>query len=267
MLITSLTNPKVKAARLLRERRHRDRAGLFLIEGRREVERARAAGIAFETLFVCPEFLGGEGRFAGPEVLEVSPVVAEKLALRSEGVVAVARMPRRPLADLPRPATPVYLVVNGVEKPGNLGAILRSADGAGVDGVIVCGGTDLWNPNVVRASLGTLFTVPLAEATAAEAIAWLAGVPIVVATPEAPALYTETPLIGALVVGREDQGVSDPWRNAATHTVRIPMRGVADSLNVAQTATLLAYAACQGRGQGPGAGGQGKGSGGHASRT
>lgn len=247
MRITSLTNPRVKAARLLRERRHRDRAGLFLIEGRREVERARAAGIGFETLFVCPELLAGEGGFAGPEVLEVSPAVAEKLALRSEGVVAVARRPDLSLAALPRPASPVYLVVDGVEKPGNLGAILRSADGAGVDGVIVCGGTDLWNPNVVRASLGTLFTVPLAEATAAEAIAWLHDVSIVVATPEAPALYTDALLTGALVVGSEDQGVSAPWRAAATHTVRIPMRGVADSLNVAQTATLLAYAACQGR--------------------
>jgi TrmH family RNA methyltransferase len=248
MRITSLTNSKVKAARLLRERRHRDRAGLFLIEGRREVERAHAAGMAFETLFVCAELLGGEECFAGLEVLEVSVAVAEKLALRSEGIVAVARRPERPLAALPRPRSPVYLVADGVEKPGNLGAILRSADGAGVDGVIVCGGTDLWNPNVVRASLGTLFTVPLAEATAEAAIAWLGGVPIVVATPEATALYTDAPLTGALVVGREDQGVSLTWRAAATHTVRIPMRGVADSLNVAQTATLLAYAACRDRG-------------------
>jgi TrmH family RNA methyltransferase len=247
MRITALTNPRVKAARLLRERRHRDRTGLFLIEGRREVECAQAAGIAFDTLFVCPELLRGEGGFAGPEVLEVSPAVADKLSLRSEGVVAVAHTPRRRLAGLPRPTTPVYLVVDGVEKPGNLGAILRSADGAGVDGVIVCGGTDLWNPNVVRASLGTLFTVPLAEATAEETIAWLTGVPIVVATPEATTLYTDAPLKGALVVGREDRGVSAPWRAAATRTVRIPMRGVADSLNVAQTATLLAYAACRER--------------------
>ncbi|MGD2063273.1 MAG: RNA methyltransferase [Nitrospirota bacterium] len=249
MRITSLTNPKVRAARQLRERRHRDRQGLFLIEGRREVERARTAGIDFETLFVCPELLGGEKAFSGPEVLEVSPTVAEKLALRREGVVAVARRPERPLTALPRPASPVYLVVDGVEKPGNLGAILRSADGAGVDGVIVCGGTDLWNPNVVRASLGTLFTVPLAVATVEDGIPWLAGVPIIVATPDATTLYTDALLTGALVVGREDQGVSPPWRAAATHAVRIPMRGVADSLNVAQTATLLAYAACRGRGQ------------------
>jgi len=248
MRITSLTNPRVKAARLLRERRHRDREGLFLIEGRREVERARAAGIVFETLFVCPDLVGRDFAAVGPEVVEVSRAVAEKLTLRSEGAVAVARRPVRALAALPRTAAPVYLVVDGVEKPGNLGAILRSADGAGVDGVIVCGGTDLWNPNVVRASLGTLFTVPLAEATVDEAIAWLTGVPIVVATPEATALYTDAPLTGALVVGREDQGVSASWRAAATHTVRIPMRGVADSLNVAQTATLLAYAACRDRG-------------------
>ncbi|HBB40260.1 MAG TPA: RNA methyltransferase [Proteobacteria bacterium] len=239
--ITSPANPQIKAARRLRERRAREESGRFLIEGEREVARAQYAGVAIDLLFYCaPNLAEGVDLTAG---VEVAPRVMERLAVRDRGVVAVAQIPERPLAALPRPPRPVYLVADGVEKPGNLGALLRSADGAGVDGVIVCGATDPWNPNAVRASLGTCFTVAMAIATTAEAIVWLGALPIVVATPEAAQLYTEVPLWGAIVVGREDVGVSSAWRQAATVAVRIPMRGVADSLNVAQTATLLAYAA------------------------
>lgn len=241
--ITSPANPQIKQARRLRERRERQATGRFLIEGWREVARARGAGVDLDAVYYAGD--PGEGvDLAG--AIEVAPPVMARLAVRESGVVAVARIPARPLAALPRPPRPVYLVADGVEKPGNLGAILRSADGAGVDGVIVCGGTDLWNPNVVRASLGTCFTVPVAEAGAEEAITWLDGLPIVIATPEAEELYSAVALWGAIVVGREDVGVSAPWRAAATQAVRIPMRGVADSLNVAQTATLLAYAAVTG---------------------
>ncbi len=241
--ITSPANPQIKQARRLRERRERQATGRCLIEGWREVARAQGAGVVFDALYYAGD--PGEGvDLAG--AIEVAPRVMARLAVRESGVVAVAEIPARPLAALPRPARPVYLVADGVEKPGNLGAILRSADGAGVDGVVVCGGTDLWNPNVVRASLGTCFTVPVAEAGAEAAIAWLAGLPIVVATPEAETLYRDAELWGGLVVGREDSGVSAPWRAAATEVVRIPMRGVADSLNVAQTATLLAYSAVTG---------------------
>ncbi len=238
--ITSPANPQIKQARRLRERREREATGRFLIEGWREVARAQGAGVVFDALYYSGD--PSEGVEIA-EAIEVAPRVMARLAVRESGVVAVARIPARPLAALPRPERPVYLVADGVEKPGNLGAILRSADGAGVDGVVVCGGTDLWNPNVVRASLGTCFTVPVAVADAEEAIAWLAGLPIVVATPEAETLYRDAELWGALVVGREDVGVSALWRAVATQAVRIPMRGVVDSLNVAQTATLLAYAA------------------------
>jgi len=241
--ITSPANPQIKQARRLRERRERQATGRFLVEGWREVARAQGGGVVFDALYYSGD--PGEGvDVAG--AIEVAGRVMARLAVRESGVVAVARIPERPLAALPRPTRPVYLVADGVEKPGNLGALLRSADGAGVDGVIVCGGTDLWNPNVVRASLGTCFTVPVAVADPEETIAWLDELPIVVATPEAEQLYSELPLWGAIVVGREDVGVSAAWRQAATQAVRIPMRGVADSLNVAQTATLLAYAAVTG---------------------
>ncbi len=239
--ITSPANPQIKAARRLRERREREDRRPFLIEGARELVRSPGAWVPLDALSSCdPHKALAEGVDLDGAI-EVAPRVMQRLAVRTAEVVAVARIPERPLATLPRPPRPVYLVADRVEKPGNLGAILRSADGAGVDGMIVCGGTDLWNPNVVRASLGTCFTVPLAEASAEAAIAWLAGLPIVVATPEADADYTEVELWGGLVVGREDTGVSAPWREAATVEVRIPMRGVGDSLNVAQAATLLAY--------------------------
>jgi len=238
--ISSPANPQIKQARRLRERREREATGRFLIEGWREVARAQGVGMVFDALYFAGD--PGEGVDLA-EAIEVAPRVMARLAVRESGVVAVARIPERPLAALPRPPRPVYLVADGVEKPGNLGALLRSADGAGVDGVIVCGGTDLWNPNVVRASLGTCFTVPVAVAEPEEAIGWLGELPIVVATPEAEQLYSEAALWGAIVVGREDAGVSSVWRETATRAVRIPMRGMADSLNVAQTATLLAYTA------------------------
>jgi len=241
--ITSPANPQIKQARRLRERREREATGRFLVEGWREVARAQGGGVVFDALYYAGDPEAGVDLTGA---VEVAGRVMARLAVRESGVVGVARIPERPLAALPRSARPVYLVADGVEKPGNLGALLRSADGAGVDGVIVCGGTDLWNPNVVRASLGTCFTVPVAVAEAAAAIAWLGDLPIVVATPEAEHLYSEAALWGAIVVGREDVGVSTRWREAATQAVRIPMRGVADSLNVAQTATLLAYAAVTG---------------------
>ncbi|RMF83526.1 MAG: RNA methyltransferase, partial [Nitrospirae bacterium] len=235
MRVTSAANPRVKQARRLRSGRERRATGRMLVEGERELARAVAAGVAVETLFLCPDHGGAAPPGLACEVVEVSPRVMARLAVRDNApVVAVARIPERPLARLPRPPRPVYLVADRLEKPGNLGALLRSADGAGVDGVIVCGG-DPWAPQAVRASLGTCFTLPLAVAEAEQALAWLGGLPVVVATPEAERLYTEAPLWGAIVVGREDTGVSEPWRRAATLRVRIPMRGAADSLNAAQT--------------------------------
>jgi TrmH family RNA methyltransferase len=259
--ITSLQNPKVKAAVRLRERKGREEAGLMLVEGYAELSLACRAGLTPVELFFCPE-LARPGelpllealRGAGTAVVEVTPAVMEKLAYRQHpgAWLAVAALPRRGLADLDLPPAPLLVVAEAVEKPGNLGAILRSADAAGVDALIVCDRrTDLWNPNVVRASKGTVFQVPVAEADSGEALAWLRarGIRIAAATPAATASMWEADLCGAvaIAVGAEKEGLSPVWLEAADLRVAIPMRGRADSLNVAQAATLLVYEALRQR--------------------
>ena len=169
--ITSTKNQMVKDAVRLMDRRHRDETGLMLIEGLKELQLAVKKGIEFERLFYCEELFRGsderdiliEVERRGVELLPVNRHVFEKLAYREEsvGLVAVARQPRLALDDIPLGKPPLFVIIEGLEKPGNLGAILRSADAAGADGVIVCGkSTDIYNPNVIRASIGTVFTVP-----------------------------------------------------------------------------------------------------------
>jgi RNA methyltransferase, TrmH family len=159
----------------------------------------------------------------------------------------VVRAPRAELADLQLPADPLVVVTEDVEKPGNVGAILRSADAVGADAVIAVGGTDLFNPNVIRASVGTVFSVPAATASAEEAIAWLRGrgVRIVTALVDAQRLHVEANLRGplAIVLGSESRGLSDSWRGPDVEAVRLPMAGVADSLNVSVAAAVLLYEA------------------------
>src|SRR5690606_15265612 len=181
-------------------------------------------------------------------LLEVTPEIHARLAVREEsgGIVLVIPYLARTLHDLPLRTTPFLAVIEGVEKPGNLGAILRTADAAGVDGVIVtAGATDLHNPNVVRASLGTLFSVPVCEADPAQSIVFLRerGIRIVCATPEATHVYTKADMREgvAVVLGSEAFGLGEAWRAAADATVRIPMHGAADSLNLATAAALLLY--------------------------
>lgn len=261
-VITSVTNDRVKRAVALRDKRERDRTGLMLVEGVREIERAMLAGVGLERVYVCPAVIErDEERLllaslvkARARTVEVTARVFEKIAYRGEsgGLLAVARQPSVSLSDLPATGDSLFLVVESVEKPGNLGAIVRSADGAGAAGVIACGaGTDLCNPNVVRASLGTVFTVSCVRAEAAEALRWLTetGTGIVTATPEGDAFYTDVELTGrrAVVVGAEDTGVSDAWLHAAERRVRIPMKGAADSLNVSATAAILLYEALRQR--------------------
>jgi TrmH family RNA methyltransferase len=188
------------------------------------------------------------------EFYEVDTRAFERISYRagSSGVVAVARKPQHSMKDLPSAKDSFYIVMDDVEKPGNLGAVLRSADGAGVAGVIASDErTDLYNPNVIRASLGTIFTVPTVVTTADEAIEWLRSkcVRIIVTTPAADTLYTDADLTGstAVVVGSEDRGARKEWLEAADLRVRIPMKGSADSLNVAQSATILVYEALRQR--------------------
>jgi TrmH family RNA methyltransferase len=184
----------------------------------------------------------------------VSKAVFEKIAFghRADGVLAVAVKPGRPLERLKLPAGPLVAVLEGIEKPGNVGAILRSADGAGLDAVIIVdGGTDLFNPNTIRASLGTVFTVPLAEATSQEAAVWLRekGVRLFAARVEGSLAYTEADFTGpcALVFGSEAMGLTASWSGDLVTTVRVPMRGIADSLNVAAAAAVLFYEALRQR--------------------
>jgi TrmH family RNA methyltransferase len=256
--ITSLQNPYVKEVVKLRDRRHRDRSGTFLIEGYRELLRAAEERVSFITLFYSPDhFLGtnepdliGSICSSGADIFEVSPGVFDKLSYRDrpDGLLAIAKQFRLSLSDLhlPKDHDPFLLIAEAIEKPGNLGSILRSSDAARVDALLLCDPcTDIFNPNVVRASVGALFTVPIVEATSSGAIEWLQKkqITIVAATPEAHEEFTKTSLLGpiAVAVGTEQLGLSDIWKKAADIRVKIPMYGKVDSLNVSTATTLLLY--------------------------
>jgi TrmH family RNA methyltransferase len=260
--IASPHNTRIKSAAKLHKKHERDSAGSMLIEGVRELSRALGSGIAVEEVFCCLDLLDQErGERIMRDIEEraipltmVGRKVFEKLAYReaSGGLVAVARQPSHTLADLPEEHRPLYLVVNAVEKPGNLGAIMRSADGAGATGVIVTDPTtDLYNPNAIRSSLGTVFTVPNAMSETAPAIRWLKSlsVAIITTSPAARVLYSEADFTRpcAVVVGSEDTGLGREWREASDQQVRIPMKGAADSLNVSVTAAILLYEALRQR--------------------
>lgn len=249
-MITSPQNPKIKDLLLLETKsRERKARGLFVVEGRREYTRAVAAGYRTETLFVRE----GEPEQAQADFV-VSAQVYGKIAFRegTEGIVAVMQARTQQLEDLPLSPVPLVLVLERVEKPGNLGAVLRTADAAGVDAVLVCDPlTDLYNPNLIRASLGAVFTIPVAACTSEEAHAWLAGHGIAVLTAQLQdsELYYEADMRRpvALVFGTEDQGLSPFWRERAQAHIRIPMAGMMDSLNVSVSAAILAFEAVRQR--------------------
>jgi TrmH family RNA methyltransferase len=256
MVITSLQNPRVKHVIALRERKQRKRDGLMVVEGHDELTLALACGVKPTTLFYCPSLqsqanasdLLAQIKDLGAEMIAVEARVFEKMAYREnpDGWLATVPIPRLTLADLQLSARPFLVVVEAVEKPGNLGAILRSADAAGVDGVILCDSTvDVGNPNVIRASRGTVFSVRVAEADSREAKAWLEDhqIGVVAATPEAPKLFTAVDLRGpvAVTVGAERQGLSPVWRTESAILARVPMQGKVNSLNVAQAATLFLF--------------------------
>ncbi len=263
--ISSLQNPRVKQAVRLRDRRDRDREQLFLIEGYRELLRAGENRYPVERIFFCRAMFQGHNEMAllaefearGVPLFEVTGPVLRKMAYRDrpEGLVAVARQVHRGLADLPDRDRPFLLIAEAIEKPGNLGTMLRSADAVGVDGFILCDAcTDLFNPNVVRASTGTLFSVPVIEARSSDTVSWLKrrGIRIVAATPHAEERYTDVDMSGpvAVVVGTEQYGLSNLWMQQSSCRVRIPMLGKADSLNVASATTLMLYEVIRQRGLG-----------------
>jgi len=260
--ITSPQNPRVKAAVRLRERRHREKQGRILIDGARELARAIEAGMRLVEVFVCrPLCQSDDARQVlaaisdcGAEVLDVPEPVFSKLAFgdRAEGVLGVAEMPRPTLDAIALPNEPLVAVLESVEKPGNLGAVLRSADGAGLSALILADGrTDLYNPNAVRTSLGTLFTMPVCSTTSEEALAWLRarGVQIVAARVDGDVPYIRVDFRRptAIVLGNEAEGLSDLWRAPDVTAVQLPMLGAADSLNVSATAAVLFYEALRQR--------------------
>jgi TrmH family RNA methyltransferase len=263
--ITSPANPRIKAAVRLRDRGERDRTGLTIVDGAREVLRALGAAVAIEEAFVHEPSVRSEDaraalarlREAGAPILTTSEAAFAKVAFgdRSDGIVAVIRPPTADLRDLKVPNDPLIVVLEGVEKPGNVGAVVRSADGASADAVVVAEPrTDLFNPNAIRASLGTVFTVPLAGGPTPLVRAWLQtqSIRLVTARPDAEAAPWDVDLRGpvAIVLGSEAEGLGERWVDDDVVAVRIPMLGSADSLNVSVAAAVILYEARRQRGSG-----------------
>jgi RNA methyltransferase, TrmH family len=260
--ITSPSNPRIKAALKLRNPRERAEQGRIKIDGLREIGRALDGGVRIVEYFVCDELCDSAEAQSllarldkvKAERLDVTPALFAKIAYgtRFEGIVAVAEMPRRSVADLRLPERPLVAVLEGVEKPGNIGAVLRSADGAGISAVIVAGeGADLYNPNAIRASMGTVFTLPVCAASVSETLAWLhqQKLAIFASRVDGAIDYSSCDFRQpcAILLGSEDEGLSDAWRGDDITAICLPMHGAADSLNVSATAAVLFYEAVRQR--------------------
>lgn len=261
--IISVQNPRIKGAARLRDRRGREQQGKIIIDGVREIERAMEGGIELEELFVGPGHVDQPSVEALLKKLDSStlsivsaPVeVMRKIAFgqRTDSIVAVAREPQRHLNDVPHGDPMLVAVLENVEKPGNLGAIVRTADGAGVDAVLVIGGTDIYNPNAIRASLGTLFTLPVIATTAEEALAWIRQnrLKMYAARVDGSIDYSAADYRDrcAIVLGSEAGGLSEEWVSDDIHPITLSMHGKGDSLNVSVTAAVLFYEARRQRSQ------------------
>lgn len=283
--ITSAQNRKVKELLTLVEKsKARSAAGLFVVEGQRELGHCLDAGFIPETLFICGEVMavqnnavngaktghlaeniegkdGLDALIAKAEalnprlgVVQIPAFLYEKVAYRgsTEGIIAEVHSVPRSLENLRLGERPLVMVLESVEKPGNLGAVLRSADAAGADAVIVCDPlTDIWNPNLIRSSVGAVFSVPVAVCTSADAIAFLKerGIRILTAQLQDSEWYYDTDMTGAtaLVMGTESTGLTQAWRDSADAHIKIPMLGRLDSLNVSVSAAVLLYEAVRQR--------------------
>ena len=279
-IITSAQNPKIKNLLLLQEKsKARREQGLFVVEGRRELEHCLEAGFKVHTVFVCPAIAGEEALSSAKKIADATerasspakpflhhPVLAEapvieipeqlyrKVAYResTEGIIAEVEYRALTLENLQLPENPLIMVLEAVEKPGNLGAVLRSADAAGADAVIICDPlTDLYNPNLIRASIGAVFTVPTVAASSEETIGFLKarGIQILTAQLQDSSLYYDVDMRRgtALVMGTEATGLTQAWREAADVHIRIPMLGRLDSLNVSVSAAILLFEAVRQR--------------------
>ena len=264
LFISSTQNLRIKQVVKLRRRSYRDKQGLFIIEGCREIRLAINNQQMPVWLFFCEKFFQHASEHEiivkcqelGCEIFKCSTHVFQKISYRArpEGVLAVALQVKTTFDNIKLSRHPLVIIAESIEKPGNLGTILRSADVAGVDAVIVCDQcTDIYNPNVIRASIGAIFAIPVIETSSVEALAWLRGykIKILAATPHAQKEYTSADLrqgVG-IVVGAEHAGLSNFWMSKADLQVKIPMRGQTDSLNVAATTTILLFEAVRQRTQ------------------
>ncbi len=267
-MITSTNNPLTKQVLKLQQKAgEREKTGLFVAEGRREVSLALKSGVIPAHILVCKELYIPDKQYPVDLALhenvltEVSAVVYDKMAYRghAEGIILVGHQVRRTLSSLMLKPPPLVLVLEGLEKPGNLGAVLRTADAAGVDAVILANvKADMYNPNVIRASLGCLFTMQVTTSHTEEVIQWLTEgkswpegktPKVVAAALQTDCMYFDTDMRGpvALVFGTEDQGLSASWRSMTGQAVRIPMMGSIDSLNVAASVAILTYEAVRQR--------------------
>lgn len=255
MDITSLQNPRVKHIVKLRDdKRQRRQDGLILVEGYDEIQLAFSAGFKPQTILSAPELVARQISGVEAESITVNRAVFEKMSYREnpDGWLAIFPIPQTSLDDLKLGEAPLVVVAESVEKPGNLGAILRTADAAHVDALLVCDPrVDLWNPNVVRASRGAVFSVPVVESNNASAWEWLKRreIRILAATPSAEALYTDINLREplAIAVGTEDEGLTDFWMSRADLKIKIPMMGQVNSLNVSVSTALILYEAVRQR--------------------
>lgn len=257
--ITSTQNPKVKSLLSLEKPRERRKQGLFIIEGVKEIRMALDAGYKIGNLFFCDEIISHEDlEPLGTDdklLIPVSKDVFEKIAMRegTGGVLAVAEHKLHTLDRLKLPKNPLVLILESVEKPGNLGAILRTADAAGVDAVVICDPqTDFYNPNVIRSSIGCVFVQQIASATSEETIEWLKknDINIYCTYLQASEQYhlIDYRLPSAIVMGTESTGLSDIWVNNATKNIIIPMHGKIDSMNVSTAAAVVVFEAKRQRG-------------------
>jgi TrmH family RNA methyltransferase len=257
MDITSLQNPRVKHIVKLRDdKRQRKQDRLMLVEGYDEIQLALSAGYQPQTLLCAPELASRQVVGVSAETITVNRAIFEKISYREnpDGWLGVFPIPSASLADLRLSESPLVIVAESIEKPGNLGAILRTADAADVDAVLVGDPrVDVWNPNVVRASRGAVFSVPIIECENASALEWLTSqkIRVLAATPAADVIYSDVNLREsvAIALGTEDEGLTDFWMSCADVKVRIPMMGKVNSLNVSVSTALIVYEAVRQRRQ------------------
>ena len=253
-MITSKSNPKIKNVVKLQKSSERREQNRIIIEGRREIERAVACGFIIDTLFICNDILKDSVNITANYIEDVTLEVFEKIAYRegSDGLLAIAIPKYADLKSFKPKKNPLIIVLETVEKPGNLGAIMRTADAAGVDAVIIADPrTDLYNPNAIRASIGTIFSVPLFACSSEECINWLRenDIKIYCTYLKASIDYLEADFRqgSAIVMGTEATGISDIWVDAADQNLIIPMNGIADSLNVSVTTAIVVFEAIRQR--------------------